>query len=117
MASPDYSRRRARRSLTCIKERRPASTDHRTRAGSVALIVEMDDMEQDITLDVCGLEPPEPLERVLEALDRLQPGQPLRMLIDREPRPLYRILDNNGYLYQATQDDQYRYDILIWHKD
>lgn len=74
-------------------------------------------MEQDITLDVCGLEPPEPLERVLEALSGLQQGQRLRMLIDREPRPLYRILDNNGYLYQTTPDANYRYEILIWHKE
>jgi uncharacterized protein (DUF2249 family) len=74
-------------------------------------------MEQDITLDVCGLEPPEPLERVMEALSELQQGQRLRMLIDREPRPLYRILENNGYLYRATTDASFRYEVLIWHKE
>ncbi len=74
-------------------------------------------MEQDITLDVCGLEPPEPLERVLDALSRMSKQQRLRMLIDREPRPLYRILDNNGFLYQVTPTDNYRYEILIWHKE
>lgn len=74
-------------------------------------------MEQDITLDVCGLEPPEPLERVLDALSRMSKQQRLRMLIDREPRPLYRILDNNGFLYQVTPADNYRYEILIWHKE
>jgi uncharacterized protein (DUF2249 family) len=55
----------------------------------------------DIFLDVCGLEPPEPMERVLDALDALAPHQQLRMLIDREPRPLYRILERNGYRYQV----------------
>ena len=28
----------------------------------------------DLEIDVCGLEPPEPMERVLEALGQLQPG-------------------------------------------
>lgn len=67
-----------------------------------------------VHLDVCGLEPPEPLERVLEALSSLQPQQKLNMLIDREPLPLYRILANNGYSHETTSRDDYRYDILIW---
>lgn len=67
-----------------------------------------------VELDVCGLEPPEPLERVMEALSRLQPQQRLRMLIDREPLPLYRILANNGYAHQASSLPDYRYEILIW---
>lgn len=66
-----------------------------------------------VEIDVCGLQPPEPLERVLEALSTLQPGQRLRMLIDREPRPLYAILDRNGYAYDATLRDDYIYEILI----
>src|SRR5690606_17815469 len=66
-----------------------------------------------VEIDVCGLQPPEPLERVLEALSRLRPGQRLRMLIDREPRPLYGILERNGYAYEATLRDDYIYDILI----
>lgn len=73
-------------------------------------------MENDIPLDVCGLEPPEPLERVLEALSCLQKGQRLCMLIDREPRPLYHILDNNGYAYKSHLRPDSLYEILIWHK-
>ncbi len=46
----------------------------------------------DITLDVRGLPPPEPLEHCLEALADLLPGQRLCMLIDREPYPLYLLL-------------------------
>lgn len=74
-------------------------------------------MEQDITLDVCGLEPPEPLERVLEALSQLKREQRLCMLIDREPRPLYRILDTNGYQYSVNTRPDYLYEITIWHKN
>lgn len=73
--------------------------------------------EETIELDVCGLQPPEPLERVLEALSRLQPGQRIRMLIDREPRPLYGILERNGYAYEATLRDDYVYEILIRQRD
>jgi uncharacterized protein (DUF2249 family) len=73
-------------------------------------------MTNEIELDVCGLEPPEPMERVLDALSRLQPGQQIRMLIDREPRPLYRILDQNGYRYTVTPRDGYLFDILIYHR-
>lgn len=71
-------------------------------------------MEDPIELDVCGLEPPEPLQRTLEALSGLRQGQRLRMLIDREPRPLYRILERNGYRYQTELRPDYVYEITIW---
>jgi len=73
-------------------------------------------MEQDIILDVCGLEPPEPMERVLEALSHLEKNQRLRMVIDREPRPLYRILDNNGFTHTTQLRADFLYEILISHK-
>lgn len=71
-------------------------------------------MEDPIELDVCGLEPPEPMERVLEALSRLEPGRRLRMLIDREPRPLYAVLERNGYRYERNLRPDYVYEITIW---
>lgn len=70
--------------------------------------------DSDVELDVCGLEPPEPLERVLDALSRLQAGQRLRVIIGREPFPLYRILDNNGYQHKTTSRPDYLYEVLIW---
>jgi uncharacterized protein (DUF2249 family) len=73
-------------------------------------------MGQDIILDVCGLEPPEPMERVLEALSHLEKNQRLRMVIDREPRPLYRILDNNGFTHTMQLRADFLYEILISHK-
>lgn len=72
------------------------------------------DDNNDVEIDVCGLEPPEPLERVLDALGRLAPGQRLRVIIGREPFPLYRILDNNGYQHKTTPRDDYLYEVLIW---
>ncbi|HJV76261.1 MAG TPA: DUF2249 domain-containing protein [Noviherbaspirillum sp.] len=77
----------------------------------------MNQDDNDIILDVCGLEPPEPLERVLDALSRMEPGQRVRMIIGREPIPLYQILQRNNYNYQTRCRDDYLYEVLIWEKD
>ena len=66
-------------------------------------------------LDVRGLEPPEPLEKVRDALERLPAGERLCMLIDREPRPLYRILANNGFTYSTAALPGFLYEVTIWH--
>ena len=76
----------------------------------------MTDTSDIVEIDVCGLEPPEPLERVLDALSTLGPGQRLRVIIPREPFPLYRILDNNGYLHETTSRPDYLFEVLIWPK-
>ncbi|MRW84113.1 DUF2249 domain-containing protein [Pseudoduganella sp. FT26W] len=65
-------------------------------------------------LDVGGLEPPEPMVRILEALDTLGLDEQLRVIIDREPVPLYRILLRNGYQYRTTVQDDQRYEVLVW---
>jgi uncharacterized protein (DUF2249 family) len=72
---------------------------------------------EEIILDVRGLEAPEPLEQVLDALASLPRHQHLRMLIDREPRPLYPILENNGFRYETHTSAEFRYEIVIWHRD
>jgi len=69
---------------------------------------------QDITLDLRGLEPPEPLERVLTALSTLAPSQRLVLLIPREPVPLYRILARNSYAYSTALRDDGLFEITIW---
>lgn len=73
-------------------------------------------MENDITLDVRGLEPPEPLEQALEALSQLGKNQRLRMLIDREPYPLYPILVKRQFMYNSRTLGEHRYEITIWHQ-
>ena len=40
-----------------------------------------------LVVDARGLEPPEPMVRVLESLDLLQFGERMLLLIHREPRP------------------------------
>lgn len=71
-------------------------------------------MPAEIVLDARDLMPPEPLERTLEALDELQPGQRLRLLLPREPYPLYGILDRNGYHHRTELEPEGHFAILIW---
>ena len=54
---------------------------------------------------------------LLDALSTMQKGQKLRMLIDREPLPLYRILQNNGYAWSTRNLPDYLFEILIWEKN
>ena len=67
----------------------------------------------EIVVDGRGLEPPEPLERVLAALDDLQPGQRVRFLIHRQPYPLYDILNRHHYTYTIETRADGHFEILI----
>jgi len=66
-----------------------------------------------IRLDARNLEPPEPFERVMEALCDLKPGDQILLILDREPHPLYRVLERNGYNWKTTSFDDGRFEILI----
>lgn len=70
-------------------------------------------MANTIELDVRGLEPPEPLVRVLSALDTLPAGASLLLKIDCQPTPLYRILDRNGYAYDEKPGSESAFEITI----
>jgi uncharacterized protein (DUF2249 family) len=67
----------------------------------------------EIVVDGRGLEPPEPMEKVLAALDDLQPGQRVRFLIHRQPYPLYDILRRYHYRYETTAFADGHFEILI----
>lgn len=66
-----------------------------------------------VSVDVSGLLPPEPMEQILEALAALPPDAPLHVLIDREPFPLYRILERHGYAHRIAARDDGRFDLTI----
>ena len=68
-------------------------------------------------LDVRELEPPEPLEQALAALRTLRPGDYLRMLHRREPFPLYRLLEQDGFRYVTRDSAASPFEILIWRTD
>jgi uncharacterized protein (DUF2249 family) len=56
-----------------------------------------------LVIDVRGLEPPQPMLRVLERLDTLEAGQALVVLHERRPVFLYPLLDERGFVHE-TQD-------------
>jgi uncharacterized protein (DUF2249 family) len=66
-----------------------------------------------IVIDARGWEPPRPFEAVMDALSDLQPGQQLRLILEREPAPLYRVLEHNGYAYYTTAYPDGRFEIDI----
>ncbi|MBU6486617.1 MAG: DUF2249 domain-containing protein [Burkholderiales bacterium] len=68
------------------------------------------------TLALCGLEPPEPMERVLAALPTLAGDHFLTMEIDREPLPLFALLARGGYDYEIREPLGGRYEIDIWRR-
>jgi len=67
----------------------------------------------EILIDAHGLEPPEPLEKVMQALALLRPGQAIRLLLPREPFPLYPILAAQGYGHATQMQTDGNYVILI----
>lgn len=64
-------------------------------------------------LDVRWLEPPEPFERIAEALEKLPAGQRLRVIIHREPRPLFKWLAEEGYGCEHGYRPEGYFEILI----
>lgn len=52
------------------------------------------------TIDGREMEPPEPLERTLAALDELGDDEELTLLLYCRPQPLFGILRNNGYVWR-----------------
>jgi uncharacterized protein (DUF2249 family) len=53
-----------------------------------------------IELDCREMLPPEPLERVMAALDEIRDGDELVLLINMQPVPLFNILRRYGYIWE-----------------
>lgn len=68
-------------------------------------------------LDARGLEPPEPMELTLEAIDGLAQGERLRLLIHRAPYMLYPILLEWGFEHRTLSTQDGTFEILIWRKE
>jgi tRNA 2-thiouridine synthesizing protein A len=57
----------------------------------------------DVVLDVRGLEPPQPMLRVLEALDRLDAGAAREVRLDRRPVFLHPQLEDRGFEHDTSE--------------
>lgn len=60
------------------------------------------------------LEPCEPLERTLEAIQQLAPGEYLNVVHRREPHLLYPLLDKGGFAWRCIEVLPDQYAIYIW---
>jgi len=56
-------------------------------------------------IDVRGLEPPQPMLEVLDAIDRLESGVELEVRHDRRPTLLYPLLDERGYVHDTDEPE------------
>lgn len=65
-------------------------------------------------LDVRGLEPCEPMERILARLGQLEPGVRLRALLSREPVPLFALLEQRGFHWRVERLEPGRCEIVVW---
>jgi uncharacterized protein (DUF2249 family) len=54
-------------------------------------------------LDVRGLEPPQPMVRVLQRLDTLGPDDELTVILDRRPLFLYPQLEDRGFAHRTEE--------------
>lgn len=57
------------------------------------------------TLDVRGLEPPQPMVAVLGRLERLAPGATLTVIHERRPTFLYPQLDERGFTHETDEPE------------
>lgn len=71
-------------------------------------------MARHFTLDIRDMEPPEPLERVLATIADFHPGDTLKILSDFEPRPLYPILERDGFRHRAEAGAEAACEITVW---
>lgn len=71
-------------------------------------------LEVFLTLDARGWEPPEPMVRMLEALDALPRGRKIVMLLNLEPRPLFRILMVNGFDCRSRLVPEGHFEVTVW---
>jgi uncharacterized protein (DUF2249 family) len=65
----------------------------------------MNAKEARLTVDARGLEPPQPLVVILEALARLTEGAELQARTDRRPMHLYDQLKARGFAGETQEQD------------
>ncbi len=65
-------------------------------------------------LDFSQLEPPEPIEKTLDAIENLAVGDYLCMLYPREPVPLFPLLIQYDMRYRSIPGSGSAHKLLVW---
>jgi len=68
---------------------------------------------EEVLVDARELQPPAPMEKVMQTLALLRPEQSIRLLLHREPFPLYPLLAERGYRHATRMEADGSYVILI----
>lgn len=69
-------------------------------------------LDSPAALDLRGLRPPEPIMRILDALERA-PHTPLRVILPHEPAPLYELLRQRGFRHSGRTRAQGGFELLV----
>jgi uncharacterized protein (DUF2249 family) len=64
-----------------------------------------DQTNRRLVIDVRGLEPPEPMVCILEAIERLNAGEIIEVLHERRPLFLYPQLDERGFVHETDEPE------------
>lgn len=67
-----------------------------------------------VELDNRGLQPPEPMLRILDALKALPEGGQVLARMDRAPVFLYPVLDEQGYQHDTQPVGDGSFHVRIW---
>ena len=66
-----------------------------------------------IQLDLRDLEPPEPMVRIMAALERMNPGESLQAVLPRRPVYLLPILEKAGHRFDVVEESEDRWVLTI----
>jgi len=67
-------------------------------------------------IDGRQLQPPEPFERTLEALEGLAVGDEILLILNCQPQPLYRVLQRSGMTWREVPREDGSFEIHICHQ-
>jgi uncharacterized protein (DUF2249 family) len=70
--------------------------------------------EAPLVVDARGLEPPQPMARILEALPRIETGGQLLAMTDRRPMLLYPKLEDRGFKFATEETPDGWFETRIW---
>lgn len=76
----------------------------------------MTQIKADKVINGLSMEPPEPFVQTMDAIDQIEPGQNILLIVRHEPFPLYRALELNGCSWKTMQMADGSVEVLIWHK-
>lgn len=68
-----------------------------------------------VVIDGRDMQPPEPLEKTLAALDAMPRDGSVHLLVYCHPAPLINVLRRNGYAWEETVQPDGTHEIIIRH--